>query len=120
MDLATFPNFKCTLKTKQLFDNVSNLKGILNHIQKASKDAFLKKSENMILHNSQAGDIQVWDKKGNMVISVWIHAQILHLLTICLLLHSMLTVVNIFCVAMGTYQQIIHNSNFLRRPFTEL
>lgn len=38
---------------------ISNIKGILNHIQEASKDTFLEKSENMFLYNSQAGDIQV-------------------------------------------------------------
>lgn len=43
MDLATFPNFKHTLKTKQLFDNYFKYHRYLNHIQKASKDTFFKK-----------------------------------------------------------------------------
>lgn len=65
-------------------------------MQEASKDTFLEKSENMILHNSQAGDIRVWDEKRSMVTNLWINAQILHLLIACLLLPSILIAVKMY------------------------
>lgn len=79
---------------------ISISKGFQTTLRKleASKDTFLEKqkSENVALHNSQAGDIEVWDEKRNMVINLWINAQTLHLLIACLLLPSILIVVNVY------------------------
>lgn len=49
MDLATIPNLGVLWKPNNYLTMVSNIKGILNHIQDTSKDTFLEKSENMIL-----------------------------------------------------------------------
>lgn len=65
-----FPISSVLWKLNNYLTMISNIRCILKHIQEASKDIFLKKSENMALHNSQAGDIEVWDKKRNMVISL--------------------------------------------------